>query len=59
MERIRVTPVRVKIRDEQARCDVLRGVGFRAEVPGGWRGPVRRTRAEAMVDKLERQETHA
>lgn len=50
-----MTPVRVRHRDADAGCDVLRGVGFRAETPGVWRGPIRRTRSEAAEDARQRR----
>lgn len=55
-ETVRVIPVKHRVRDDDARVDVLRGIGFRAVSNQGWRGPYRRTRPEAVTDAQERRQ---
>lgn len=52
-EHVRVIPVKTRIRDDDARVDVLRGIGFRAVSSSGWEGPFRRARPDAVADMIE------
>ena len=50
-------PVKLRLRDDDSRVDVLRGIGFRAVSDTGWRGPFRSKRADAVTDAVERRQT--
>lgn len=45
-----MTRVAFKLRDDDLQTNRLRGVGFRAVSTGGWRGPVRVVRQDAVTD---------
>jgi hypothetical protein len=49
-EKVRVKPVRVRLRDNDLATDRLRGVGFRAVSSSGWEGPVRSSFRVALTD---------
>lgn len=50
-----MTRVAVRMRDDDLATNRLRGIGYRAEVKDGWRGPVRRVRQDAVADMLARR----
>lgn len=47
--------VAVRLRDTDLAVDRLRGIGFRAEVKDGWRGPIRKVRQDAVADMYARK----
>ena len=49
-----VRPVRIHVPDADPFCDTSRGVGFRAVSADGWKGPQRKTYAQARQDARER-----
>jgi hypothetical protein len=57
-ERVRVTRVAVTLRDDALATNRLHGVGFRAVSTGGWRGPVRVVRQDAVADMYEYRAEH-
>jgi hypothetical protein len=57
-EHVRVTRVAFTLRDDQLVTNRLRGVGFRAVSTGGWRGPVRAVRQDAVTDMYEYRAEH-
>jgi hypothetical protein len=55
--KLRVRPIRVHLPPDEHGTVTVRGVGFRAVESGEWRGPVRRSYAEARKDlRLRRLE---
>lgn len=50
-----VRPVKVHVPDPDLGVTIRRGVGFRASDSLGWRGPTRKTYAEARRDKHEHE----
>ena len=57
-EHIRVKRVAFRMRDDDLVTNRLRGVGFRAVSTGGWRGPVRAIRQDAVTDMYEYRAEH-
>lgn len=50
-----MTRVAVRLRDDDLATNRLRGIGYRAEVQDGWRGPVRKVRQDAVADMIARR----
>jgi hypothetical protein len=53
-----VRPVRVYIPDRELHTTVVRGRGFRAVASDGWKGPERKTYADAREDKRAHEREH-
>ena len=53
MEHVRVTRVAFTLPDDRLVTNRLHGVGFRAVSTGGWRGPVRVIRQDAVTDMYQ------
>lgn len=54
-----VKPVRVYLPSADLHTTVARGVGFRAVASDGWKGPSRRTYADARKDAREHKTENA
>lgn len=49
-EHVSVKRVALRLRDEELATNRLRGIGFAAVSTGGWQGPVRAIRQDAVAD---------